>query len=155
MTSIDDCRLVRLRQITGPQGSITPVYGAEDVPFDIARVYYLYDVPGGATRAGHAHLQLEQLIVSVMGSFDIALDDGSRQKTVRLDRAYSALYMPNMIWREMVNFSSGGVCLVIASRPYEESDYIRNHAEFLKAKLAASTSPAARPRRKRSGATAR
>jgi len=135
MTSVDDCTLVNLRKITGPHGSITPVYPHADVPFDIERVYYLYDVPGGATRAGHAHLKLEQLIVSVMGSFDIALDDGASQKTVRLDRAYTGLYMPNMIWREIVNFSSGGVCLVLASRPFEEADYIRDHAEFLRVKF--------------------
>lgn len=141
MTSIDDCKLVNLRKITGPQGAITPVYGREDVPFDIARVYYLYDVPGGASRAGHAHKKLEQLIVSAMGSFDIMLDDGSAQKTVRLDRAYTGLYMPNMIWREIVNFSSGGVCLVLASEAFDESDYIRSHAEFLKAKIADSRQP--------------
>jgi hypothetical protein len=136
MTNVDDCRIVDLRKVTSPQGSLTPVYPGEDIPFQIARVYYLYDVPGGATRAGHAHRELQQLIVSVMGSFDIVLDDGSKKKTVRLDRAYFGLYMPNMIWREIVNFSSGGVCLVFASLPYEEADYIREYADFTRLKEA-------------------
>ena len=139
MTMIDDCKLIDLRKVTSEQGSLTPVYPGADIPFDIARVYYLYDVPGGATRAGHAHRELHQLIVSVMGSFDVVLDDGSNKRTVRLDRAYFGLYLPNMIWREIVNFSSGGVCLVFASRVYEEADYVRDYDDFAGLKAATKT----------------
>jgi hypothetical protein len=115
-------------------GSITPVEGGREVPFAIERVYYLYDVPGGESRGGHAHRALQQLIVSVMGSFDIVLDDGASRKTVRLDRAYQGLYVPRLIWRELINFSSGGICMVLASQPYEEADYIRDYNEFLECK---------------------
>jgi hypothetical protein len=130
--TVDDCKLVDLKRISSPQGNLTPVYPGQDVPFQIARVYYLYDVPGGATRAGHAHWELEQLIVAAMGSFDVVLDDGSNRKTAKLNRAYSGLYVPNLIWREIVDFSSGGICLVFASKIYVERDYIRDYAEFLR-----------------------
>jgi len=131
MTSVDDCRIMDLPRIYDPSGSLTPVYGGEHVPFDIARTYYLYDVPGGESRGGHAHRELQQLIVSVMGAFDVILDDGSQKKTVRLDRAYYGLYVPTLIWRELVNFSSGGICLVLASLPYDANEYIREHEEFM------------------------
>jgi hypothetical protein len=128
---VDDCRVVQLPRILRPEGQITPVEGGRDVPFDIARVYYLYDIPGGEARGGHAHRELRQLIVSVMGSFAVRLDDGERQRTVTLNRAYQGLLMPRMIWRELLDFSSGAVCLVLASLPYDEADYIRDYAEFL------------------------
>jgi len=131
--TIDDCRIIDLPKISNRRGNITPVEGGNHIPFDIERVYYLYDVPGGAVRGGHAHKQLQQLVVSVMGAFDIILDDGYKKKTVRLDRAYFGLYIPNMIWRELENFSSGGICLVLASLPYDESDYYRNYDEFVDA----------------------
>jgi len=134
MTIVDDCKLIDLPKITARQGNITPVEGAKDIPFDIARVYYLYDVPGGESRGGHAHKELQQLIVSVMGSFDVVLDDGQKKKTVILNRAYHGLYVPKMIWRELENFSSGGICLVLASMPYGEDDYIRDYNLFLKEK---------------------
>jgi hypothetical protein len=134
MTTVDDCRLMELPRIARSEGQITPIEGGRDVPFDIARVYYLYDVPGGETRGGHAHRDLQQLIVSVMGSFDIALDDGRTTRTVRLDRAYLGLYVPRLIWRELVNFSSGGICVVLASLPYEEAEYVRDYEEFLRLK---------------------
>jgi len=130
MTTIDDCRLIDLPCIGDRKGNITPIYGGEHIPFDIARVYYLYDVPGGAARGGHAHKELQQLVVSVMGAFDVILDDGFNRKTVRLDRAYYGLYMPRMIWRELENFSSGGICLVLASLHYDENDYIYDYNEF-------------------------
>ena len=133
MRTIDDCRIIDLPKISNRRGNITPVEGGNHIPFDIERVYYLYDVPGGAVRGGHAHKQLQQLVVSVMGAFDIILDDGYKKKTVRLDRAYFGLYIPNMIWRELENFSSGGICLVLASLPYDESDYYRNYDEFVDA----------------------
>ena len=131
MATIDDCKILQLPKITNRQGNLTPVQGAIDIPFSIARVYYLYDVPGGVSRAGHAHKELQQLIVSVMGAFDIILDDGEKRITVHLDRAYYGLYVPRLIWRELENFSSGVVCLVLASLPYDEGDYYRNYEEYL------------------------
>lgn len=134
VTGVEDCRLLELRQIPRREGKITPVEGLRDIPFEIARVYYLYDVPGGENRGGHAHKQLQQLIVSVMGSFDVVLDDGRSNRTVTLNRGYRGLYVPRLIWRELVNFSSGAVCLVLASRPYEEEDYIRDYETFVEEK---------------------
>ncbi len=136
MTTINDCKLIDLPIISAPQGNLTPIEGRKDVPIDIERVYYLYDIPGGAERGGHAHKELQQVIVSVLGSFDVVIDDGRYKKTVRLDRAYHGLYIPRMIWRELKNFSSGGICLVLASMPYSEEDYIRDYALFLEQKRA-------------------
>jgi hypothetical protein len=132
MNQVDDCRIIELPKITNRQGNITFVEGNSHIPFDIARVYYLFDVPGGAARGGHAHKALQQLIISVMGAFDVILDDGNNKKTVRIDRAYYGLYIPSMIWRELDNFSSGAICLVLASLPYDETDYYRNYDEYLR-----------------------
>lgn len=132
MSGINDCRIIELPKISNRLGNITPVEGGHNIPFDIARVYYLYDVPGGSVRGGHAHKELQQLIVAVMGAFDVVLDDGINKKTVRLDRAYYGLYIPAMIWRELENFSSGGICLVLASLPYDENDYYRDYDAFIK-----------------------
>ena len=129
-TTVYDCSILELPKIDNPAGSITPINSAVNVPFEIARVYYLYDVPGGASRGGHAHKELEQLIVAASGSFDVILDDGTNRRTVHLNRPYSGLLMPRMIWRELVNFSSGGICLVLASRKYNPDDYIRDHEIF-------------------------
>jgi len=125
---------MRLRRIVRDVGSITPVENNRDIPFPVLRVYYLYDVPGGEDRGGHAHIALEQLIVSAMGSFDVVIDDGSACKTISLNRAYVGLYVPPGIWRELKNFSSGAVCLVLASLPFDERDYIRHYSEFLRRK---------------------
>jgi hypothetical protein len=133
MGSINDCCIIEFPKISNRRGNITPVEGGHHIPFDIARVYYLYDVPGGSMRGGHAHKELKQLIVAVMGAFDVVLDDGIEKKTVHLDRAYHGLYIPTMIWRELENFSSGGICLVLASLPYDENDYYRDYGNFLKA----------------------
>jgi hypothetical protein len=140
MTTIDDCRIVQLPRVDIPQGSITPVHGSIDIPFEIARVFYLYDVPGGASRGGHAHRRLQQFIVSAMGAFEVIVDDGSKRKVFTLNRAYFGLYIPAMLWAEVVGFSSGGVSLVFASLPYEESDYIRNYGDYVLEKLASSVS---------------
>lgn len=127
---LSDCRLIELPKIHEPRGNLTFVEGGVHVPFDIARVYYLYDVPGGAERGGHAHKALHQLIVAMSGSFDVVLDDGHGQRRVHLNRSYQGLYVCPMIWRELDNFSSGSVCMVLASNRYEESDYYRDYNEF-------------------------
>ena len=129
---IDGCRLISLPRITDHRGNLSFVEGHRHVPFDIRRVYYLYDVPAGEARGGHAHLALEQVLIAVSGAFDVLLDDGRRRETVTLNRPYVGLYMSNMIWRELLNFSSGSVCLVLASQPFEEADYIREHSDFLR-----------------------
>ena len=130
---IADCRLVSLPRIQDPRGNLTFIEGGSHVDFDIRRVYYLYDVPGGSERGGHAHKELRQLIVAMSGSFDVLLDDGDEQKRFHLNRSYVGLYVCPMIWRQLDNFSSGSVCMVLASRPYEESDYFRDYDEFLRA----------------------
>ncbi len=138
MTTVDDCRLLDLPRIVQPgHGSITPVEGRIDVPFDISRVYYLYDVPGGESRGGHAHKELEQVIVAALGSFEVEVDDSSRKKTFTLNRSYHGFYLPRLIWRELKNFSSGAICLVLASQPYREEDYLRDYAEFTQYRKAA------------------
>lgn len=136
MTTVEDCRLLELRKIHNRQGNITVVENGMDVPFETKRVYYLYDVPGGESRGGHAHRGLTQLLVAAMGAFDVVLDDGRRRRVVTLNRAYQGLLIVPMIWRELVNFSSGGVCLVLASDCYDERDYLRSHEEFIRVKHA-------------------
>jgi len=123
-------KILNLRRLVDPRGSITVIEDTNDIPFIIKRLYYLYDVPSGAERGGHAHKQLEQVIIAVAGSFDIELDDGVCKKTFHLNRAYYGLYIPSMIWRVINNFSTGSVCLVIASDQYYESDYYRSYSEF-------------------------
>lgn len=131
--SIHECTVIKLPKITDPRGNLTFIEGGNHIPFPIERVYYLYDVPGGAERGGHAHKCLEQLIIAISGSFDVVLDDGCKQKTVQLNRSYHGLRICPMIWREIDNFSSGAVCLVLASRPYEEDDYYRDYGAFCSA----------------------
>jgi len=132
--STRNCKIIDLPKITDPRGNLTFVEGGNHIPFEIARVYYLYDVPGGATRGGHAHKNLQQLLIAMSGSFDVVLDDGHEKKRIHLNRSYQGLVIPTMIWRELDNFSSGSVCMVLASLPYEEADYYRDYDEFLKAK---------------------
>lgn len=136
---IEGCRLIELPRINDPRGNLTFIEGSVHVPFDIKRVYYLYDVPGGESRGGHAHRDLEQLIVAMSGSFDVIVDDGSARKTFTLNRSYVGLYMPTMVWRELVNFSSGAVCTVMASHRYDEADYYRDYDGFVLATKAAAT----------------
>jgi oxalate decarboxylase/phosphoglucose isomerase-like protein (cupin superfamily) len=130
---LEDCRIIDFPKITDPRGNLTFVEGGNHIPFDIKRVYYLYDVPGGAERGGHAHKQLQQVIIAMSGSFDVILDDGKSQSRFHLNRSYYGLYVPTMMWREIDNFSSGSVCMVLASEPYDESDYYRDYHLFMQA----------------------
>ena len=131
--TIDKCFLVELPRIHDPRGNLTFIEGSSHIPFDIQRVYYLYDVPGGAERGGHAHKGLQQLIIAMSGSFDVILDDGKGRKRIHLNRSYYGLYVCPMIWRELDNFSSGSVCMVLASNRYDEDDYYRSYSEYLQA----------------------
>jgi hypothetical protein len=131
--NLDTCHIIDLPKITDSRGNLTFVEGGRHIPFDIKRTYYLYDVPGGAERGGHAHKGLHQLIIAISGAFDIVLDDGHRKQRYHLNRSYFGLYVCPMIWREMDNFSSGAVCLVLASNLYDEADYYRDYAEFITA----------------------
>lgn len=126
--------LIELPQIKNQNGNLCFLESYNQLPFEIKRVYYLFDVPGGAVRGGHAHKELEQFVIAMSGSFDVVIDDGRTRKSFHLDRSYSGLYIPPMHWRELNNFSSGSVCLVVASLPYEESDYIREYGQFVKEK---------------------
>jgi hypothetical protein len=129
--SIAECQVLDLPKIHDPRGNLTFVESGRQIPFDIRRVYYLYDVPGGSERGGHAHVALHQLIIAMSGSFDIVLDDGFDKKRVHLNRSYMGLYLPPMTWRELDNFSSGSVCMVLASEVYDEADYLRDYSDFM------------------------
>ena len=130
--SLSDCRIIDLPKIADPRGNLTFIESGRHIPFQIQRVYYLYDTPGGAERGGHAHIGLHQLIVAMSGSYDVILNDGKQEKRFHLNRSYYGLYVCPMIWRELDNFSSGAVCLVLASNFYDESDYYRDYNEFVK-----------------------
>ena len=130
LRTVDDVELLHLPRIADPRGQLTVVEGGRQVPFDIARVFYLYDVPGGESRAGHANKTLQELIVAASGSFDVVVDDGRRIKRWSLNRSYFGLYLPGMLWRQLDNFSSGSVCLVLASDNYDENDYYRSYDEY-------------------------
>lgn len=133
VTELEECKILQLPQIADRRGNLTFVESDNHIPFDIKRVYYLYDVPAGAERGGHAHKNLQQLLIAISGSFDIVLDNGIQKKRLHLNRPFIGLYVPKMIWREMDNFSSGSVCLVLASERYDESDYYRSYTDFLDA----------------------
>lgn len=130
--SLRDVRLIELPKIADPRGNLTFIEENRHAPFEMRRVYYLYDVPGGETRGGHAHKKLEQLLIAASGSFDVVLDDGTQRQRFVLNRSHYGLYIPRMVWRELENFSSGSVCLVIASEYYDEDDYYRDFDEFLR-----------------------
>lgn len=129
-SAIEDCFLINLPKIQTESGSITALNNLKDIPFETKRVYYLYDVPGGAERGGHAHKDLYQLIIAASGSFDVLLGDGVNRETVFLNRPYFGLLIVPGIWRELLNFSSGSICLVMASELYSAEDYIRDYKEF-------------------------
>jgi dTDP-4-dehydrorhamnose 3,5-epimerase-like enzyme len=136
--SIKDCSLIDLPRVNDPRGNLTFIEGGRHVPFDVKRIFYLYDVPGGAMRAGHALKRCHQFIVATSGSFDVVLDDGSERKRFQLNRSYYGLYVPPLVWREIDNFSSNAVCFVLASEVYDESDYYREYEDFLAAVKGAS-----------------
>jgi len=129
-SNVYDCHVLPLSRIHNPAGNITIVEGERHVPFNVRRIYYLYDIPGGESRGGHAHKKLYQLIVAASGSFEVLLDDGTNKKIVRLNRPnYGLLVVPG-IWRELFEFSSGAICMVLASHKYDENDYIRDYETY-------------------------
>lgn len=130
--SVKECRLINLPKIQDPRGNLTFVEANKHVPFDIQRVFYLYDVPGGSDRGGHALKTCHQFLIAMSGSFDVILDDGQKKKRVHLARSYYGLHIPPTVWREMDNFSSGSVCMVLASNTYDEDDYYRDYSEYLR-----------------------
>jgi dTDP-4-dehydrorhamnose 3,5-epimerase-like enzyme len=131
--TLDLCHVVNLPKIQDPRGNLTFIEAGNHIPFDIKRVYYLYDVPGGSERGAHGHRALRQLIIAMSGSFDVVLDDGAHKKRFHMNRSYFGLYVSPMMWRDITNFSSGAVCMVLASEVYSEDDYFRNYDDFLSA----------------------
>ena len=139
--SLAEARIVELPRITDPRGNLSVVEAGEHVPFEIKRMYYLYDVPGGETRGGHAHRQLEQLIIAMSGSFEVVLDDGTDRQSFPLRRSYYGLYVPRMLWRELVEFSSGSVCTVLASQHFDRDDYFYDYDEYVAALRTGKSQP--------------
>ena len=131
MISIQDCRLIDLPKIHDPRGNLTFIESGEHVPFEIERAFWIYDVPGGTARGGHAYRTGQEFIVALSGSFDVMLNDGSHRVHYTLNRSYHGLVVPNLIWREMINFSTNAVTLVLASIPYDPEDYVRDYKDFL------------------------
>lgn len=127
---VKDCRVIDLPVIHDPAGNLTFVEEGRHVPFDIKRVYHTYDVPGGAVRGGHAHRTCEEVVIAMSGSFEVVVDDGTEKKSFRLNRSYQGLFLPTMLWRDLIDFSSGSVCMVLASDFYVEEDYIRDYDAF-------------------------
>lgn len=138
--SLSDCKILELPKISDARGNLSFIEGGKHVPFDIRRVYYLYDVPGGTDRGSHGHWRLHQFIVAAAGSFDVVLDDGRERRRFHLSRSYFGLYVCPMIWRNLDNFSSGAVCMVLASEHYDAEDYIHNYDDFLRAAKALEVS---------------
>ncbi len=132
--TIYDCSIIEFKKIRNRAGNISPIEGLESIPFEIERVFYLYDIPGGEDRGAHAHKQCHQLVIAASGSFDIELKDGVNKRTIALNRPYFGLHIPPGIWAAEKSFSSGAICLVLASHKYNEKDYIRKYLEFLKYK---------------------
>lgn len=130
-STVYDCTIIELDKHHHEKGNITVIENSQDVPFEVKRVYYLYDVPGGESRGGHAHYELQQLIVAASGSFDVIINDGRVKRSFTLNRPYQGLLVTPGLWRELENFSSGSVLLVLASHVYQEGDYIRDYKKFL------------------------
>ena len=132
MSVFDNVKIINLPKIEDPRGNLSFIEGNNHIPFSIKRVYWIYDVPGGQYRGGHAYKELHEFIVALSGSFDVVLDDGKEKKKFSLNRSYYGLYVPNMIWRSLENFSTNALCMILASRHYSVDDYIRDYDEFLK-----------------------
>ena len=130
-STINECKIIDLRKISDPRGNLTPIEGGLDIPFDVKRIYYLYDVPSGESRGAHAHKELRQLIIAANGSFTITLDDGQNKKAYTLNRPYQGLLIMPGIWRDLDDFSSGAVLLCLASEHYKAEDYIRDYNDFI------------------------
>ncbi len=133
-TTIGDCNIIQLPKISDPRGNLTFVEGENHIPFEIKRAYWIYDVPGGEKRGGHAYKTLGEFIIALSGSFDVTLDDGNEKKTFSLNRSYFGLYVPSMVWRTIENYSTNGVTLILASEHYTPENYIRDYAAFITAK---------------------
>lgn len=132
--SVSDCSVIELPKIENRSGNLTSIQNSIEIPFDIKRIFYLYDIPGGKDRGAHAHIECHQFLIAGSGSFDVLLDDGKSKKLVTLNQPYKGLHIPPGIWASEINFSSGSICLVLASHKYDEKDYIREYGEFLKYK---------------------
>jgi len=133
-TTIRNCKIIELPRKYDRRGSLTYIYNNEQIPFSIQRTFFTYDVPGGEDRGAHAHQEAQQFLISAMGAFEVRIDDGRESDVIRLERAFYGLYIPTMVWAEQLRFSSGGICLVMASSPYKESEYVRSYDDFLKLK---------------------
>ena len=131
-TIVFDCNIIELPKVKNRAGNITVLENNIEIPFSVKRIFYLFDIPGGESRGAHSHKQCHQFLVAASGSFEILLDDGKVKKTVQLNQPYRGLHIPPGIWASEINFSSGAICLVLASHEYDESDYIRDYEEFLK-----------------------
>lgn len=131
LIDLQECRLMHLPKILDERGNLSFIEAGRPVPFVIERVYWIYDVPGGETRGGHAYKSLQEFFVALSGSFDVVLDDGCKRKCVSLNRSYFGLYVPNMIWRHLENFSTNAVCMILASKHYSEEDYFRDYKDFI------------------------
>jgi hypothetical protein len=134
--AIDDCLTMNVPKIPDVRGNLTYIESAVHLPFSIRRVYWIYDVPGGEVRGGHAYRELQEFMVALSGSFDVHISDGDSRRVVTLNRSYYGLYVPRMIWRQLVNFSTNAVCLIVASLPFDEGDYIRRYDDFVAARRA-------------------
>lgn len=130
--TVYDCSLIHLPKIENRAGNITPINNSKEIPFDVKRVFYLYDIPGGKSRGAHAHKECHQFILAVSGAFEVLLDDGNTKRVVQLNRPFVGLHIPPNIWASEINFSSGSICLVLTSHGYDPEDYIRDYDEFLK-----------------------
>jgi len=129
--NVYDCSVIELPRIENEAGNITPIQGIENLPFEVTRVFYLYDIPGGEARSAHAHKECHQFLIAASGSFEVTLDDGKNRRTVMLNRPYFGLHIPPGIWAAEQGFSSGSICLVMTSHKYDEADYIRDYSDFL------------------------
>jgi hypothetical protein len=132
--SVFDCSIIYFKKIEFQSGNITPITGLKEIPFKISRIFYLYDIPGGEERGAHAHKECHQLLVAASGAFDVLLDDGKNKRMITLNRPYMGLHIPPGIWAAELGFSSGAICLVLASHKYDEGDYIRNYEDYIKHK---------------------